>query len=355
MKISRLLHLLLLCLCSFSLSAQDVHYTLFDFAPTRTNPALTGAFNGTARVGGIYRGQWMAVGNFTEFSTPVFYADAPVIKGFRDQDWVGAGITFLNDEYGAQDLTITGGLLSGSYHFANKKQTQVFTIGLQFGRIQRRIRRNAQVFEEIIDEAFGGGGATQGEFNNTDGDLNTTYNDFNFGVLYRNKIDKSSDIEIGMAGLHLFSPQASLLSSVGTGGGGGGNNNGPDDSKRRITVTGHAIYNRALDNNWSVTPKLFMQSTPGGGLEAQLQGWAGKRLNDDFKLNFGLGYRLGDAANVLFGVDYKDLRAALAYDVTLNGANEINNFQGGFELAAYYIIKIYDKPTLPPTVVCPRF
>ena len=69
----------------------------------------------------------------------------------------------------------------------------------------------------------------------------------------------------------------------------------------------------------------------------------------------GLGYRFGDAAQVLFGGDYKDLRVALSYDVNVSSLSTASDYQGGFELAAWYIIKIYRKPTIKTRILCPRF
>lgn len=345
MKFSQLLPILAFVFCWQGLSAQDIHYTLFDYAPLRSNPALTGAFNGSVRVGGIYRGQWFTVGSFASYSTPSFYADAPVIKGFRQQDWVGVGLTFLNDEYGMHNLRTSGGLLSGSYHLANKKRTNVFTLGAQYGRMNRRIMYGNLEYQQYIATGFGGEGLTTGgEFdgNGTEGDPTVDYTDINIGLLYRSKLDKDSDIEFGLSGLHLNSDRNNLLSGGGT-------------ANREMTVVGHAIYSRRLDEKWSMNPKLYFQTTEAGKSEIQLQAWAGRQVKPDFKVNFGLGYRVGDAANLLFGIEHKDIRAALAYDVTLSGARTITDYQGGFELAAYYIIKIYKNETLPPSILCPRF
>ena len=344
MKLSKLLPILVLLFCWQGLSAQDIHYTLFDYSPLRANPAFTGAFEGSVRIGGIYRGQWFTVGDATEFGTPSFYADAPIIKGFRDQDWIGVGLYVLRDKYGRNALETTGGQLSASYHLANKKRTNVLTLGFQYGQMQRRINYNSPVYQQIIAERFGGGGlnANAGEFGQNPEET-TSYTDLSAGLLYRTQLDKTSKLEIGLAGLHLNSDENNLLISGGL------------PTQREMTVVGHAMYERELDNDWSINPKLFFQTTEAGGSELQIQAWAGKRLNEDFKLNFGLGYRAADAANLLIGIDYKDLRAALAYDINVSGANTITDYQGGFELGAYYIIKIYKQPELPPTILCPRF
>jgi hypothetical protein len=71
-------------------------------------------------------------------------------------------------------------------------------------------------------------------------------------------------------------------------------------------------------------------------------------------LRMGLGYRTGDAAKVLVGIDSGQLRAALSYDITLSQARNANSYQGAFEVSAAYIFNIYKKPVVTPKILCPR-
>ncbi len=343
MKLSRLLFALVLVFSLQGLSAQDIHYTLFDMAPLRINPALTGAFSGTARIGGIYRGQWFAVPGASNVETPSFYGDAPIIRGFRDKDWVGAGFSFISDQAGPFNLKTVSAGLSASYHLAvDKKGANILTLGAQYGQVQRRINYaiGGLLSEEIITEAgtdeFSGGtlGGDQVE--------EKSYKDINVGLLYKSKLDKTSSFEIGLATLHVNSPAAGLV-----------NNN--DDADRKMTISAHAKYEWAIDEKWSMAPALYFQTTRGGKNEILAQAWAGRKMNEDLKLNFGLGWRVGDAASLMFGGEYKDVRAALSYDLNLRKtASSITNTFGGFELAAYYIIKVYKKPEIPQKVLCPQ-
>lgn len=348
MKFSRLLPTLVLLFCLQGLSAQDIHFTLFDMAPLRMNPALTGAFSGTARVGGIYRGQWLSVPTGADITTPSFYADAPIIRGFRDKDWVGVGFSFIADQGGPFNLQTNIAGISASYHLAvDKKGNSILTLGGQYNQVGRRANfgLGELISEETIGTNLGGGGigSTESHEFNTGSDFEKSYKDINAGLLFRTKLDKQTNLELGLAALHIGTPDAALLQTN-------------DDSNRNMTITAHAKYDRDLAGKWSMAPALFFQTTQGGKNEILAQAWAGYKMNPDVKLNFGLGWRVGDAASVLLGADYKDVRAALSYDINLRqtAANITNNF-GGFELAAYYIIKVYKKPELPPRVLCPEF
>ncbi len=140
MKLFRLLLLIVIVNATGKLSAQDIHYSLYNMSPLTLNPALTGAFSGTARIGGIYRDQWAnVIGN--QFVTPSFYVDAPIIRGFGKKDWVGVGFTMFTDKAGSLSLQTAASMLSASYHLSlNKKGTSILTLGVQGGSVQRRAK-----------------------------------------------------------------------------------------------------------------------------------------------------------------------------------------------------------------------
>ena len=50
-----------MCLSSTLVKGQDIHYTLFNDSYLTTNPALTGSFYGSYRIGSIFRDQWYSI------------------------------------------------------------------------------------------------------------------------------------------------------------------------------------------------------------------------------------------------------------------------------------------------------
>ena len=98
MKFARLLFLFFIVFAlNNTTNAQDIHFTQFDMSPITLNPAMSGAFKGTFRIGGIYRDQWASVIE-NQYRTPSFYIDVPAFRGFGKKDWVGIGVSFLNDQ-----------------------------------------------------------------------------------------------------------------------------------------------------------------------------------------------------------------------------------------------------------------
>ncbi|MEL6988478.1 MAG: type IX secretion system membrane protein PorP/SprF, partial [Bacteroidota bacterium] len=109
--------------------------------------------------------------------------------------------------------------------------------------------------------------------------------------------------------------------------------------------------NLDVSDRMTVSPALYFQSMAGIS-EIQLQGMLGYRIDPvkDITLNLGVGYRLSDAIEFMVGVDYGDLRAGIAYDLT----NSLLDPTSAFELAVTYVFKIYAKPDVKPAVLCPR-
>jgi type IX secretion system PorP/SprF family membrane protein len=316
--------------------AQDIHFTLFNYAPLSLNPALTGAYEGSVRVGGIYRDQWSQALNGNQFTTPSFFIDAPIINGFGKNDWVGVGAMFYQDEAGSGELGKTAFLFSGAYHkgFDNKGKS-VLTLGVQGGLAQRGFNNiEGLVFADALI-----GNTSTGE---TIPEDKTQFLDLSAGVLFRQIVNDNTMFNMGVGVKYLTTPEYNILT-------GGGSRDLP------IRINGHAMLEAGIGDKWLLSPTvLYTSMGPASELAGQI--WSGYRINPEkeITLRFGLGYRLGDAGEVLLGLDYGDLRAAVSYDINVSDLSEVSNFRGGFELAAYYVFKIYKDPAIPPVIFCPQ-
>lgn len=364
MRSSPYLLVFLFFVVSWIARGQDTHFTLHDYNPLWLNPAQTGAFNGSVRIGGIYRGQWYTLNGI---NTPSAYVDAPVIRGLRKYDWIGVGANLISDRAGAGgDLPLKSTFFgfSAAYHLAlDNNRRNVVTLGAQYGSTSYSLDlQSGNLVQQLtIDPTLGGGGQTQGELRQDgmgmgDGE---SYNDINAGVMLRSVIDpdKNNLFEAGISLLHLNGPKrATLLPPPDTMGMDTtvmGPRAGDDERRRRSTLHAHARLDLEMSEKWRFQPTVFLQSSA-SVTSISLQAWGSRVLKPDVNLRLGLGYRTGDAGQILVGLDYDRLRAALSYDITLSQAREITNYQGGFELSAAYIINIYKKPTVVPTMLCPK-
>ncbi|HNG91008.1 MAG TPA: type IX secretion system membrane protein PorP/SprF, partial [Saprospiraceae bacterium] len=179
----------------------------------------------------------------------------------------------------------------------------------------------------------------------------------NAGIVLSSRLNKRMTVTVGYAMYHINKPQSSLL---GKGKPDPSNPNPPTGgsgsyrlSRRSIA---HGQFSIQMNDRMTITPQ-FMYQTMAGHDEIQVQGMMGYLFNPekDITLNFGIGYRLRDAISPIVGAKIKNLRVGLAYDVNISDLNAYSNYRGGFELAAYYIIKIYKPAVVKPKVLCPRY
>ncbi len=322
----------------FSAKSQDIHFTSYDFAPLTINPALSGAFLGTYRLGGIYRDQWRSVSSDGGFKTVNFHIDLPIIKGFRDQDWVGIGVNVFNDRSNTYNLNTTKSNQGLSYHMSlDKKQTQILSFGIQNNTTSRRVLLrggNLRTESFILEQ------------NSVDNQLISDNNDRTLvdwvgGVMYSQYLKNQSFFRAGFSLGGITGRNQTIANSTDRG---------------RLHYIAFLLYDIPLSGNLFLTPQAFYQRR-GNNQELLTQAKFSFLFNEskNIFINAGAGVRWGDSVNILLGADYKDFKFQFAYDINTNGLLAATNSVGAFELGVSYIGKIYKKPKVDPTEVCPRF
>ena len=334
-----------------NLHAQDLHNSLFYMNPLHMNPSFSGAYEGTFRIGGLYRDQARTAIGSSAYSTPTIFVDAPVIM-IGKRSWLGAGLLVFQDKAGDGNLKSTAGQLSAALHLSmDKKSKNIFSIGAQWGKVGRSFEDLFRWGDQIALEQSGAvntetedGVADKGKKPGTSGGDGggPSYTDINAGIMLKSKMSKNTDFNIGLSARHITSPGSDF-------------NFGGSREDLNIRFTAHAQLSNKLDDKWSITPELYF-SNISPQTQVQVHGWAGYMLKPEknIQLNFGLGYRVGDSGQFLFGIDYGDIKAQLAYDLTLSELSDVNSSQGGFEIAVYYIGKIFKKPDVKPAILCPH-
>ncbi len=135
---------------SMGLMAQDHHFTQFYAAPLQLNPALTGAFDGKYRVGGVYRDQWRALLD-QPYKTFAFGADMrfAMNQTASAKDKIGVGVTFMNDRVDQIGFSTTQLGISAAYHKSlNTQNSQYLSAGFQFGLNQRNVNYDYLSFQD---------------------------------------------------------------------------------------------------------------------------------------------------------------------------------------------------------------
>ncbi len=314
---------------------QDFLFSQYDFMPQVYNPAQTGDYYGSVRIGGIYRDQGFAVTS-DEYNTPGFFIDAPIMTGFKKQDWIGIGATFVQDNAGVARLKTGEVRFSLAYHLGLDNRGQnVLTFGIQAGNYFRSFGEEVDLlrFESEIT----------GEGSNDANPLTRSDNQWAFGagILFRTQPDDRTSFRIGGAVTHIAAFDYSI------------EQNG--FVAIPLTFNAHMGFERQLTEFISINPMLLAQYV-GGDYNVALQSYLSIQPDKEkeFYLEPGIGYRFLDAAMLFFGIQYKSFKVRLAYDATLSPMTSVNGTAGALELGAVYIIKINKPPVVKKELICPR-
>lgn len=305
------------------------------------NPGLTGSFSGTYRINAIYRDQWSSVSPGGQYSTPNLSVDLPIIRGIRKQDWIGIGVNMYRDaSFNDLALVTFRSAQSVAYHFAfDENQNNVLSLGVQQITGRRSVRNPNLITEDVL--LSGSSNTTSIEFNNLQAEPRTM-NDWAVGLSFLSYFNKNSFFNGGIMVDRLLRQDQGVLSS-----------SAADRQNLKFVVFG--IYDTPINRSLFIRPQFLYQRT-GKQQELVLQ----TKLSYLFKpelnlyLNGGLGYRVGDAVQVLLGADYKDWKFGISYDINANRFVPATNTFGSIELAVGYVGKIYKKPKVKPTIICPR-
>ncbi len=341
-------------------SQDSYHYTYFDMTKVALNPALSGAFEGTARIGGLFREQDFGMES-GQFRSPILFADAPLIRGFRKYDWVGFGIAFQYDEqafsfYGPTEYhntlvttTSIGGL---SYHFAlDKKRKNVLSIGFQSGNASVSFKDIYLVTPESIEEFTSNSSSDIGKsypnelpFNKNKKSINLGYT---IGAVFTSNISKTDNFQTGISVSNVSFKKYNSYSIINFG--------GASTYKRPLRFAAFGTYKTELSNGLILNPRVFFQYMQ-PSWEASVQGLAGLKLKKpvDMVLYGGLGYNPINGIQFLLGADIRDLKIVYSFDLNLSDKTAVSGPAGAFELGVSYIIKVYKKPKPDPVLFCPQ-
>ena len=357
-----------------------VHFSLYEMNPLYVNPAKSGDFLGTVRVGGLYREQW----GFSNVTTPFAFFDSPILNGFRKKkdDWVGIGAIFYKDVAGIGNLPTIGYYLSAAYHLdiGDKKTRRILTLGAQWG--QETLGNgfdvssfnfadgHNQLTNDFGDTSEKGGTAAQGQGQGQG--QSGGKNAINVGIVFKTNKKKSKEsFEAGFSisntnslfgnkfvkrGLAVVTDTSSI---------GGGTNPMPTglDTKVPAFFSGHVFLKRELiKDELYLEPTVFVKAS-NVFHQYNVHGWLAMNLKDketeqvkDQVLKFGLGYRYTNldgipTPKVLLGYETSKLRVAFAYDMYIG---KVLDNRYAFELAANYIISSPPKVELPSKIYCPQ-
>ena len=312
--------------------AQDIHFTQWMHAPQTYSPSTIGDFDGKYRFHGNYRNQWSSV--TVPFVTFATMAESNSIKSIPG---LGIKAGFVYDITGDSKFSTTHLDLGAGYTIPMNDSLGEFRIGIQPTITQKRIDLEALTFDNQYNGYYFDGNLGSGENLQK---LSSWYFDLSLGIQYKVRISDKFEARTSLAVFNLFTRKQSFFN---------------DDAillDRRWSCQFSAEYK--LNNNLEIQP----------GVQISVQG----KFNSinfgsliDYNLSrtkyfkqsvfFGAYFRAVDSGDLILGINYDRLKAAISYDINYSGLTPASNYKGGVELAIIYIIPYPKK--LPKFKFCP--
>lgn len=326
-------------LCQLScVTAQDIHFSQFNFSPLNQNPANTNLFDGDYRFVANYRNQWPSV--------PVRY-NTFSISGemncytLKNNDRVGVGLVIFYDRAGDSRFTSVNTAISVSYiKVLDKKQHHQLSGGVQLGLVNRNINYSKLNFDNQWNgDAFDPGIAPDENFSKT----RFNYFDLGIGTAYRWAKTERTNFTFGFSAVHLTQPKQSFF------------NNKSVKLNPRFTL--HVRGQVKVARQWDMVPEWMWQMQDSKfeiGYGAHAKYYLALKSAHKVAVNMGMYGRSAEAGWLLAGIDYDNLQVNLSYDVNFSKLRNASRYNGGFELSVIYILAKVKKIN-KPGAVCPAF
>ncbi len=304
-----------------SVSAQDIHFSEWFRSPSTLNPGLTGLFDGSYRIAGIYRTQWAAV--TVPYQTVNISADA---HDFLRAKGLGVGINMYYDQAGDGNLGTFNVNLSVAYTIKlSSDSVHTITPGMQAGYAKRQLDPNRLTWDNQYSGGVYNPNIGSGE------QFGTGYGflALNAGVVYQARWNRRQTLQVGVAMHNLTKPDNSYY------------DNFSEPLSRRLTV--HASYDFRIAKKWNLIPGVlyrqqldFFEVLP--GLNARYY------LNDSparyRALYVGAWTRARDAVYLFAGLDIDTWQFGMSYDINYSSLQVASNNRGGFEFSIIYIFPV---------------
>jgi type IX secretion system PorP/SprF family membrane protein len=302
--------LLLATLSRKTVQAQvDPHFSQYYVYPSWLNPALTGAFDGSYRVSGIYRSQW---GNISPFQTAGLAADFTTDKN------INYGASILHQKAGNGGYQYTTAYANVAYTGVKfgAGDFQRLTFGFQGGIIQRRFNLNKMTWGDQWNPITGYNPSAQTAdvLNRT----SATSFDMGAGVLYFDaKPGKKANFYAGFSASHITQPDDQFSARSG--------------AKLPVRWTGHAGIRLNLSDEFSITPNaLYLRQ---GTAEEKMLGAYAQLKASSIDVLLGANYRFDDAISPYVGFTYGNMVLGASYDVNTSDLGKQVRGANSFEIS----------------------
>ena len=338
--------------------AQDIHFSQYYASPLTLNPALTGKFDGFARVDGIYRGQYYGLSQSSSiFRTPAISADFSLFKDKMNGNALGIGLSVVNDAQTSTGNDPSGnGTSTGKINTTsialdlgytlnlNKAKSMQISIGLE-PSITMKNTNGAYEYPQAFNSNLQYDVASPN--NEQLAQAKKTYFNFAYGLFFNHKPIDILTYYLGFSMNNVARPQTAVILT-----------NNPNGKLNFLYVV-HGGLEITVAKKWTLIPGFLYQNTAKAN-EANAGITAGYDVMDKSvngvrqkaTIYIGIWNRMGNDVGSAFqyrnitpkiGFDYRRFRVDFAYDISMgNIAQDAHPVAGiyrpqAYELAISYI------------------
>jgi type IX secretion system PorP/SprF family membrane protein len=319
--------------CHMTMNAQDVHFSQFSFAPLQLNPALTGIFDGKARVSNTYRTQWSGLGN--GYKTIHISVDAPLGKEHMKNNYFGIGAMVYQDKAGTAGFrsTIIEGSLAYTTCLDDQNENYV-SLGFQAGLNQQSMDLSSATWDsqwngDIFDPSLYSHESIQLE--------QFSYLDFNAGLLYYYLPDENNSFNVGASMSHVGSPNVSFFSVT-------------TETPLRRKLTFHSGAEICVDKDittWIEPRVLFLlqgnqkEILFGGNIKNKVQ-FKSRYTNYKKEAYFygGAFYRWDDSFILSARFEFNTLGLGISYDINTSALSNAAGSSNAFEINLSFVSSV---------------
>lgn len=315
------------------LTAQDIHFTMYDAMIITTNPAAAGVFDGDFRGVMNYRSQWGSISN--PYKTYSIMLDGGLFKNKWKNGYIGAGLNVFKDVAGVTNFGTTKVNLSlSSVVFLDNKNSA--SVGLMGSWAQNSMSPDKLEWDSQFNgQSFNPALSSNEQF----AFENRNYFDFSAGALWAYgtgaKTLSSQDefnIKAGLAFYHVTKPDQKMEFG--------------DVDKLYSKLAFHTEAHIGISNTkLALRPKLvtYFQG-PTRQISAGLL--IRYRLKEESKytglskgaaISFGSYYRVGDAFAPAIELEIASFALGVAYDFNTSGLTAATNGNGGPEVYVRFV------------------
>lgn len=313
-------------------SAQDIHFSQFDFTPLNINPAQTGNFNEASRWIINYRSQWYTLDQ--GIKTLGLSYDAH----FKNNEDLSGGIEFLYDRSGDIRYSTARILFSASYRL-NWLNHQVF-LGFQGGWSLRQFDWSGVTTPAQWDNFAGYFNSDLPNPEPNTGE-STNFPLINTGIVYRTRLAGNMLTEIGLSAFNMNQPNDAFYS----------------DNKLPLSLSVQGKINIPIRGKLQLEPLIIYRNQSHAnyiltGVQAKIEVPENNNRIEFLKpgLLIRSGYRRNiDAVVAQLVINLYNKEIALAYDINISELQPATRLQGAFEIHFIYygISKLINPANIP--------